>query len=120
MVIKRRFALARFSRLGTPSLVALLPQQLESDPITGLTRLPYGLHMIYLPFLDSIRFPDLPPPVAPSAISEEQLSAARRLVNELALPNDGAHLIGAVPNPASEAHFRALEVAAFTLSLIHI
>ena len=35
-------------------------------------------------------------------------------MRELALPDNGSNLIGAVTNPASEAHFRALEAAAFT------
>lgn len=111
---KERFALARYRKVGAPSLVALLPQQREEDALSGLPRLPCGLHMIYLPFSDALRFPELPPPIPPSALTDEQLHAAQRLVQTLSLPAGGAHVVAALPNPASEAHFQAIESAAFT------
>jgi hypothetical protein len=114
MVKKQRFALARYRKSGAPSLVALLPQQREEDPLSGLVRLPYGMHMIYLPFADALRFPDLPEALAESTFTDNQRTATKRMIEELTLPSAGAGVLGALRNPAAEAHYRALEAAAFT------
>jgi len=69
---------------------------------------------VYLPFANAVRKPELPPTLEPGAFSAPQLDATRRLVRHLTLPEGGAQLVAAVPNPASEAHFRVIEQAAFS------
>ena len=69
-----------------PKLVALLPSAATADAETGEQLTPPGLHVIYLPYADQARAPELVTlPQPPAAASESAVAAAAALTRALAL-----------------------------------
>ena len=73
---------------------------------------PPGLHMIYLPFQDDLRFPEEDPLLmkatpAPPRATSEQVAAAEQLIDQLTLEDFSC---ANVPNPAVANHYDVVEV----------
>ena len=78
MITKGKFGLARMlkGKVGQPRLVALLPQAHVADSITGITKLPCGMHLFELPFAEDIRSVAKPEALVENEFAPEQLKAS--------------------------------------------
>lgn len=106
---KCRIAMCTYRRsehMGGMRLVALMPQLRETEANSGVTSIPCGFHMVYLPWADEVRKPNLPPPLLRDDFREDQLEAARALVREFRIPEEESLLI---PNPAAQRYYSVLE-----------
>jgi len=102
MVRRDRMAICSLRRGSSLRMAALLPQprQLDADGVS----MACGLHLVYLPWADELRSPELPPPLAEDDHSAEQLDATRVVCSALTLPEQ-TPLLGGVNNPAAHRHF---------------
>jgi len=106
-----QMALARLVRRegDMAVLVALVPQEERFEEGTQAT--PPGMHMIYLPFQDDLRFPEEDPLLmkatpAPPRATPQQVAAAEQLIDQLTLEDFSC---ANVPNPAVANHYDVVE-----------
>jgi ATP-dependent DNA helicase 2 subunit 1 len=106
------------SRSSGSNLVALVAQQEAKDECGNQVE-PPGMHVIYLPYADDVRFPEEnltfvkdPKKVLssrPHFCSEDQLAKASALVDALYLED---FEVGSVQNPALQRHYEILQCEA--------
>ncbi|XP_066393454.1 ATP-dependent DNA helicase 2 subunit KU70-like [Miscanthus floridulus] len=104
-----RFALAFYGNPTRPQLVALVAQ--EEVTSSGGQFEPPGMHMIYLPYSDDIRYPEevhVTYGDAPRA-TDEQIKKASNLFKRIDLKNFSACQFA---NPALQRHYGILEALA--------
>ncbi|KQK20547.1 hypothetical protein BRADI_1g55250v3 [Brachypodium distachyon] len=104
-----RFALAFYGTPTRPQLVALVAQ--EEVISSGGQNEPPGMHMIYLPYSDDVRYPEevhLTSGDAPRG-TDEQIKKASNLLRRTELKNFSVHDFA---NPALQKHYGILEALA--------
>ncbi|RCV11337.1 hypothetical protein SEVIR_2G184000v4 [Setaria viridis] len=104
-----RFALAFYGNPTRPQLVALVAQE-EVTSSAGQVE-PPGMHMIYLPYSDDIRYPEevhVTSDEAPRA-TDEQIKKASSLLKRIDLKNFS---VCQFANPALQRHYGILEALA--------
>lgn len=104
-----RFALAFYGNPTRPQLVALIAQ--EEVTSAGGQIEPPGIHMIYLPYSDDVRYPEevhLTSDDAPRA-TDEQIKKASNLLRRIDLKNFS---VCQFSNPALQRHYGILEALA--------
>ncbi|KAG2640398.1 ATP-dependent DNA helicase 2 subunit KU70-like [Panicum virgatum] len=104
-----RFALAFYGNPTRPQLVALVAQE-EVTSSAGQVESP-GMHMIYLPYSDDIRYPEevhVTSDDAPRA-TDEQIKKASNLLKRIDLKNFS---VCQFANPALQRHYGILEALA--------
>lgn len=104
-----RFALAFYGNATRPQLVALVAQ--EEVISSGGQVEPPGMHMIYLPYSDDVRYPEevhLTSGDAPRA-TDEQITKASILLRRIDLKNFS---VCQFANPALQRHYGILEALA--------
>ncbi|RLN34745.1 ATP-dependent DNA helicase 2 subunit KU70 [Panicum miliaceum] len=104
-----RFALAFYGNPTRPQLVALVAQE-EVTSSAGQVE-PPGMHMIYLPYSDDIRYPEevhVTSDDAPRA-TDEQIKKASNLLKRIDLKNFS---VCQFANPALQRHYGILEALA--------
>eukprot|EP00899_Mesostigma_viride_P022551 jgi/Mesvir1/3480/Mv11971-RA.1 len=120
MLEKKKFMLASFTapRQLDLRLVALVAQEEVLDE-SGFQKLPPGMHVIYLPYSEDIRYPekltvtDEPlPPATPVVASEEQTQVAKEMVEAMMLRN---FEYDAFENPELQQQYNVLETIALDL-----
>ncbi|POM62503.1 ATP-dependent DNA helicase 2 subunit [Phytophthora palmivora] len=104
MVRKQKFALARLiaRKTSEPRLVALVPQEEESDEMGQVQ--PSGFNVIFLPYLDDIR--DIPVE-AVTDVGQEKVDAAKQLITKLKLTEAPSF-----ENPELQKHYAAIQALA--------
>uniref|UniRef100_A0A0E0AGK8 DNA helicase n=1 Tax=Oryza glumipatula TaxID=40148 RepID=A0A0E0AGK8_9ORYZ len=103
------FALAFYGNPTRPQLVALIAQ--EEVTSAGGQIEPPGMHMIYLPYSDDVRYPEevhLTSDDAPRA-TDEQIKKASNLLRRIDLKNFS---VCQFSNPALQRHYGILEALA--------
>ncbi|GLC47541.1 ATP-dependent DNA helicase II subunit 1 [Pleodorina starrii] len=114
MLAEGRTALCRYRRANSPpQLVALVPAD-EGIDSYGIQTDPPGIHMIYLPYMDDVRYPETAVGVPPQQPSDDQLSAVRALVASLALDASEPFDLTQVPNPWLQRHYGVVEALALS------
>ena len=98
-------------KVGQAHLVALIPQREKVDPESGTVLTPLGMHIVELPFAESIRSVAKPSAIREADFTPEQLHTARELVSSLRMPS-GKSPVGRVANPATATHYNYLECLA--------
>lgn len=104
-----RFALAFYGNPTRPQLIALVAQ--EEVTSSGRQFEPPGMHMIYLPYSDDIRYPEevhVTSDDAPRA-TDEQIKKASNIFKRIDLINFSACQFA---NPALQRHYGILEALA--------
>ncbi|KAL6880668.1 hypothetical protein ACP4OV_012233 [Aristida adscensionis] len=104
-----RFALAFYGNPTRPQLVALVAQEEVTSP--GNQVEPPGMHMIYLPYSDDMRYPEevhVTSDDAPRA-TDEQIKKASNLLKRIDLKNFS---VSDFANPALQRHYGILEALA--------
>lgn len=99
------------SPTSEPRMVALIPQ-LEVVTEDGQQYLPPGMHVIYLPYRDDVRFPEEDEDFTGSSRilpSPNNLDAARELVSNLQIPEFDSTTL---PNPHLQKYYSILEAEA--------
>uniref|UniRef100_A0A0E0HXJ2 SAP domain-containing protein n=1 Tax=Oryza nivara TaxID=4536 RepID=A0A0E0HXJ2_ORYNI len=108
-VVTATFALAFYGNPTRPQLVALIAQ--EEVTSAGGQIEPPGIHMIYLPYSDDVRYPEevhLTSDDAPRA-TDEQIKKASNLLRRIDLKNFS---VCQFSNPALQRHYGILEALA--------
>ncbi|GIM02241.1 hypothetical protein Vretimale_7160 [Volvox reticuliferus] len=115
MLAEERFALCRYRKAANtrPCLVALISQDEGIDPY-GIQTDPPGIHMIFLPYMDDIRYPETAAGVAPQQPSGEQMAASKALIAALDLEKVEAFDLTQVCNPWLERHYAVVEALALS------
>uniref|UniRef100_A0ACD5UNJ6 Uncharacterized protein n=1 Tax=Avena sativa TaxID=4498 RepID=A0ACD5UNJ6_AVESA len=104
-----RFALAFYGNPTRPQLVALVAQEEVSS--SGGQDEPPGMHLIYLPYSDDVRYPEevhLTSGDAPRA-TDEQIKKASNLLRRIDLKNFS---VSQFANPGLQKHYGILEALA--------
>ena len=98
----------------------LLPQLAQSNhQVTGqdtdltiaftlVQEQPPGMHLIYLPFADDIRHPEIDPSIVGTTqvfADDQDVAAANALIEALYVPD---FQVGGIPNPALQRHFQVI------------
>ncbi|NP_001389957.1 aTP-dependent DNA helicase 2 subunit KU70 isoform 2 [Oryza sativa Japonica Group] len=107
--VYNEFALAFYGNPTRPQLVALIAQ--EEVTSAGGQIEPPGIHMIYLPYSDDVRYPEevhLTSDDAPRA-TDEQIKKASNLLRRIDLKNFS---VCQFSNPALQRHYGILEALA--------
>ncbi|XP_052162491.1 ATP-dependent DNA helicase 2 subunit KU70 isoform X2 [Oryza glaberrima] len=107
--VYNEFALAFYGNPTRPQLVALIAQ--EEVTSAGGQIEPPGMHMIYLPYSDDVRYPEevhLTSDDAPRA-TDEQIKKASNLLRRIDLKNFS---VCQFSNPALQRHYGILEALA--------
>ncbi|EFJ51722.1 hypothetical protein VOLCADRAFT_87468 [Volvox carteri f. nagariensis] len=114
MLAEGRFALCRYRRANSPpQLVALMPQD-EGVDAYGIQTDPPGIHMIFLPYMDDVRYPETATGIPPQQPSDQQLAAAGALVAALNLEAEEPLDLTRVKNPWLQRHYQVLEALALS------
>lgn len=95
-----------------PRLVALIAQQEVIDSEWNEQIEPPGMHVVWWPFADDIRWPEMDENLMGSVVvkpSQEQVEAADNLIQALHLDNFCSWMI---PNPHLQRHYAVLEAIA--------
>ncbi|CAA6658963.1 unnamed protein product [Spirodela intermedia] len=110
MLRLRRFAVAFCGSSARPQLVALIAQE-ETSNSSGQVE-PPGMHMIYLPYSDDIRYPEehyLNDDAIASRPTDDQIRKASALLKRIDLKNFS---VCQFSNPALQRHYSILQAIA--------
>ncbi|KAL8139740.1 hypothetical protein V2J09_005761 [Rumex salicifolius] len=110
MLRLKRFALAFYGASSKPHLVALVAQ--DEIISSGGQIEPPGMHMIFLPYSDDIRWPEehhIDPKTATPCASDEQITKAKALLKRIDLKDFS---VCQFSNPALQKHYAVLQALA--------